>query len=49
MTISQQSLQAYRAELLRQEKSQMTVQIYTKNCREVSAFCTGGAKIISIW
>ena len=36
MTISQQSLQAYRAELLRQEKSQMTVQIYIKNCQE---FC----------
>ena len=49
MTISQQSLQAYRAELLRQEKSQMTVQIYTKNCRDFFVFCTGGAKITSIW
>ena len=36
MTISQQSLQAYRAELLRQEKSQMTVQIYT---RIAGSFC----------
>ena len=42
MTISQQSLQAYRAELLRQEKSQMTVQIYTKNCREFLYFVQAG-------
>lgn len=44
MTISQQSLQAYRAELLRQEKSQMTVQIYTKNCREFLHFVQAGLK-----
>ena len=44
MTISQQSLQAYRAELLRQEKSQMTVQIYTKNCREFLHFAQVGLK-----
>ena len=44
MTISQQSLQAYRAELLRQEKSQMTVQIYTKNCREFLYFVQAGLK-----
>ena len=44
MTISQQSLQAYRAELLRQEKSQMTVQIYTKNCREFLHFVQVGLK-----
>ena len=47
MTISQQSLQAYRTELLRQEKSQMTVQIYIKNCQEFLRFVQTGLKAVS--
>ncbi len=48
MTISQQSVKAYRTELLRQEKSQMTVQIYTKNCQEFLRFVKTGLRTESL-